>query len=162
MATSAKEMFIVRPRFWPMWLRLTVPVQAVTLGLFLLAGVSGNWTWTVNWEAFGYTSAGLAGGCFLATLRGWMADKSILSPGGVSLPRPRGGYFRWGELVRVQVRQGLLGNRWLVVLPDDGPSFTLPLRPANVDGYREAVESFAGPDHPLTRAVWTTEGEGHL
>jgi hypothetical protein len=47
----------------------------------------------------------------------------------------------------------LLSGRVLVVESESGGTITLPEHPADPDGFREAVERFAGPDHPLARAV---------
>lgn len=56
-------------------------------------------------------------------------------------------------------RHGSVGNRWLEVIPAGVPPFPVTPYPTDPTGVLEAVEEFAGPDHPLTRAMYAVMGD---
>lgn len=163
-----EERYIVRPRFWPLWLWIMLPFQGVMVGLLVWGLVmqmqSGDRTippvvfliyGTIS-ALFGLVALPLA---TLARRRG----QAELTVAGI---RPRlaaweaDRCYSWNEVAVVRVVWVPLLGRRLYITTEDRTTFFIPYRPADADGFREAVESFAGPDHPLTRAVWTTEGYG--
>lgn len=89
----------------------------------------------------------------------------MLTPTGICPYALRHGWdirYRWAEVETVRVKAGPFGNRWLEVVPSDAPPFKLTARPIHSAEVLDALERFAGPDHPLTQALWATIGEGQL
>jgi hypothetical protein len=140
---------------------------AFTLFMQLLLGlvvvVCVAWRATTDrpfgWDDVFGCSVGFAGSAIGSAVIAWVSrwyTGAELTAAGVRPFYPTGQrhrVFGWDQLSDVRRwNRGVLG-RFLWVTPDGGTPFVLPLRPTDPGGFREAVERFAGPDHPLTRAV---------
>jgi hypothetical protein len=165
---TANDTFIVRTRFWPLWLALvlfgqlvwlllTLPsfaVHVVLIGPLPLAGeIVGIGV------GFGLGCVLLAGFCLGVAWLIRSATCVVLSPSGISLPNRRTPdnrhrLYSWPEVAdaRPHVR---IFSRWLRGGTVDGTTFLLPLQVDDPDEYLDAVHRFAGSDHPLTVALRT-------
>lgn len=154
MSEDDPEYFNVRHRLWFLCLRWVVIVQAVLtilVGAFLLVRM----VTTTNMLPAEFLCSGLmfvpatAYALFLA-VRHWSFVRLWLTAAGLG---QSGTFIRWQRVINVRRRYSLLSGWVLVVESDSGGTITLPERPTDPEAFREAVERFAGPDHPLTRAV---------
>ncbi len=160
------ELVAIRPRFWPRFLRwgggcqlvlgllvgpvvvirglnetpLIEPAESVVLGTFFIL--------------LGLIALGMA-------VRRRNLGRADISARGIRPYRLYGTdmLYRWAEIATVRVRQGPLGNRWLEVVPAGEPPFPVTAYPTDPTGVLEALEEFAGPDHPLTRALYAVMGD---
>jgi hypothetical protein len=165
---SQPEQFVVRLAFWPTWLGLVVKSQLLLLAVAVcsiaLRGLAGSALLDRD-DAVGRSGMHIAVAvcCLgLAGVRRW-SIRAVITPDGIR-PYLAAGLvydrrYPWSEVERVERSGGLFGRR-LRVRFAGGIDCVLPVRPVDPDGFREAVERFAGPDHPFTRAVWATTGEG--
>jgi hypothetical protein len=165
---SRQERVIIRTRFWPRLLRWAVGLQlcfALLVGLgVVLRGLNGRpLSSPGEAEALAGLSAVFAVIALLISVRRRNLGRAEITPAGIR-PFNRAGRwdrrYPWSMVETVRVKAGLLGNRWLEVCPTGEPYFNLTAYPANTAEVVDALERLAGPDHPLTRAVWATSGEG--
>jgi len=153
----------IRAPFWSRYFRWAVVFQigwAFFLGFgLLLRGVGGDWQLREElvyaWAIVSGVLAVLA--LFIAFRRRHLGCAEI-TPAGIRPYTIRHGWdirYRWAEMETVRVKAGPFGNRWLEVVPKDAPPFKLTARPTDPLGVLDALERFAGPDHPLTQAYAT-------
>ncbi len=150
---------LIRSRFWPRFLRWAVGFQfafALLVGTGVasrglngepLASLKDIFSWAV-------TAALLGGFCLVLAFRRRNFKAAEITPRGIRPLDPRN-FHSWACLGTVRVKVGPFGNRWLQVNPDYAPPFVLTARPHDPDGVLDALERFAGPDHPLTQAYST-------
>lgn len=159
MSEGDAEYFDVRHRLWFLCLRWAVLVQAVLtlfVGAFLIFRmVSVGHPTDLVWGGMLYLPA-TAYTLFLA-VRHWSFVRLWLTATGVG---HSGKFIRWQWVTQVRRRYSVLYGWVLAVESDVGGKITLPAHPADFDGFREAVERFAGPNHLLTRAVAAIAEEG--
>ena len=160
---------MVLPRFWPIWLRTAVRVQgAVAAILFAVwafrAAVAREFLAPNGWEVpvWSFGLAALISSVWAA--RRWWGSRALLSIDGIHWPHRLGGrtpvYIYWNSITVVQRRHGWTSGKWLRVVSEYGNAINLPERPADFDGFREAVERLAGEVHPLARALAEIAEEG--
>lgn len=161
MSNTSPPRFVVRSPFWRAWLFSTLTLQLFCLFVVIIAVA---WRFTLNQPLFGWDDAlgcsvGFAGcaiGSVLVCLVSRWYTGAELTAAGVRPFYPTGQrhhVFGWHQLSHIRRwNRGVFG-RFVCVTPDGGAPFVLPLHPTDPDGFREAVERFAGPDHPLARAV---------
>lgn len=159
MPTSA-ERVAIRPRFWPRYLRWAVGGQTLLAALVgpvvVVRGLNGVPLLEPHEPTFWGGLSGLAAVlAVVLAVRRRNLGRADISARGI---RPFRLYdpdtlYRWAEIATVRVRQGPVGNRWLEVVPAGRPPFPVTAYPTDPTGVLEALEEFAGPDHPLTRAV---------
>jgi hypothetical protein len=144
-----------------------VGTQIVALSLvgplFLLRGMNGQPIGANELFVFGFISVFFAFVALGFALRRRNIGSAEVSPIGIRPFLTSGGWkwrFRWADIEAVKVRSGPVGNRWLEVEPGTGPRFVLTAYPTDPVGSLEALEHFAGPGHPLTRAMAMVVGEG--
>ncbi len=154
---------VIRSRFWPRFLRWAVGLQ---LGLALLhlvglviEGVRGRgWMPTEVALSMGIVSVVLAALALVIAAGRWNVEAADIIPRGIRPLRRASRWDRrypWALIESVRVKVGPFGNRWLEVVPLSEPPFKLTARPSDPDGVLDALEQFAGPDHPLTRALYS-------
>ena len=89
--------------------------------------------------------------------RRWWGSRALLSVEGIHWPHRLWGrtplYIYWNCVTVVQRRHGWTSGKWLRVVSEYGDAINLPERPANFDGFYEAVERLAGEAHPLAEAL---------
>ena len=154
---------LIRSRFWPRFLRWAVGFQLAFALLVTTTVVSRG----LNGEplvdlddaiGWGAIAAVLGGFCLVLAFRRRNFEAAEITPAGV-WPYLKGWgrdpLFPWALIDTVRVKAGPFGNRWLEVVPTDAPPFKLTARPHDPDGVLDALEQFAGPDHPLTQAYST-------
>lgn len=154
------ERVAIRPRFWPRFLRWGVGCQLV-LGLLVgpVVVIRGlNETPLIEPAeriALASFSVFLGLGALGMAVRRRNLGRADISARGIRPYRLYGTdmLYRWAEIATVRVRQGPVGNRWLEVVPAGEPPFPVTVYPTDPTGVLEALEEFAGPDHPLTRAM---------
>ena len=97
----------------------------------------------------------LSGGLFYLIQRraGVRVGPAGLTP---EAPLHVGRLVRWEQIAAVRPRQ--LGLVPVLRLRGPGVRLNLPLPLADPDGFAAAVGEFAGPDHPLTRALHDLPG----
>lgn len=92
----------------------------------------------------------------------WRMYGPVLTPAGIHWVSPSEGKdwaFEWSEFTEVVRGFDLIAGRsWHLPAPR-GKGLQLPITPADPIGFRDAVERFAGPNHPLTRAVGAASGD---
>lgn len=151
----------LRARFWPRFFRWAVTFQvlwAAFIGFgMLLRGMSGEWQLPLRALPVLATVSGLlAFVSLLAAVRRRNLGCAEITPQGIRPYTIRHNWdirYRWSEITSVRVMVGPFGNRWLEVIPDSALPFKLTSHPTNVNDVIDALERFAGPEHPLTRAV---------
>lgn len=166
--TVNTEQFVVRGRFWPTWFGLVVKSQLLLLVVAACCIASRGLAGTKLFD--GDDVVGLSTMHITATvcclgldgLRQWSV-RAVITPDGIR-PYLVAGLvwdrrYPWSEVERVTQCGGLFGRRLRVEMVG-GIECVLPVRPVDPEGFRDALERFAGPDHPLTRAVWSTVEEG--
>lgn len=170
MTDHRQERVAYRAGFLPRFLRWAVALQVgfgflVGLGV-VLRGLNGRpLSSPGEGEALAGLSAVFAVMALGIALRRRNFGGAEITPAGI---RPFNRAARWDRrypwsmVETVRVKAGLVGNRWFEVCPTGEPAFILTASPANTAEVVDALECYAGPDHPLTRAVWATTGEGHL
>lgn len=152
---------IIRSRFWPRFLRWAVGLQlglVLPLGLGLVSrGLQGVEQMAPReFGVLAVSSASLAVVAAAIAIRRRNVGAAEINPSGIRPFTDRGRrppWHHWEELDSVLVRSGLVGNRWLVVCPFGKSSFVLTARPIDPTSVLDALERFAGPDHPLTLAM---------
>lgn len=151
---------VIRSRFWPRFLRWAVGLQIV-LGLsvgfvVLMRGVNGRSLFSSGeWMGWATVSAMFAAMALGLAVRRRNVGAAEITPAGIrSFDRVELWYisYPWPLIETVRVRAGLVGNRWLLVGVTDGPTFVVTASPADPIAVLDALERFAGPEHPLTRA----------
>jgi hypothetical protein len=155
MSEGDPEYFDVRHRLWALCFRWVVIVQAVVtvlVGAFLV--LRAVTTATVghpgDLACSGMVYIPATGYAVFLAVRHWSFVRLWLTAVGLG---QSGTFIRWQRVTKVRRRYSLLSGWVLVVQSESGGVITLPQRPSDPDGFREAVERFAGPDHPLARAV---------
>lgn len=154
------ELTPLRARFWPRYFRWAITLQLGPLLLFglniLYRGAGGDWDVAtevfVIWAGLSVVLAALA---LLVAFRRRNLGCAELTPKGIRPYTLRHGWdfrYAWAVIDTVRVKAGPFGNRWLEVVPDGAPPFKLTARPSDSDAVLEALEEYAGPDHPLTQA----------
>lgn len=160
----------VRVRFWWLWLRLSLCLQGVVLVIAFIVGCLRAATqfplyrrddegWLFFWSV---VAACLAVG---VSLPYWWLKRYYLSAEGIHRADKQPNWrsvpaIYWNRVGVVQRRHGWLTGRWLRVVSEYGVVITLPERPAGFGRFRDAVERFAGPDHPLALALAEVAEEG--
>ena len=151
---------LIRSRFWPRYFRWALAFQ---FGWVLYLGI-GVAIRVLNGQglppiesvlAWGIVSGVLAVMSLVLAAGRWNVDAADIIPRGIRPLRRASRWDRrypWALIETVRVKAGPFGNRWLEVVPRDEPPFKLPARPSDPDAVLEALEQFAGPDHPLTQA----------
>jgi hypothetical protein len=154
------ERVVIRSRFWPRFLRWAVGWQLL-ISLFavlvvLARGLNGRPLGSPHEvPALGVTSAVFALIALGLAVRRRNVDAAEITPDGVLPQEIWGGWARvypWAAIESVRVRSGIVGNRWLEVVPTGGPKFIVTASPTDPAGVLDALERFAGQDHPLTLA----------
>jgi hypothetical protein len=161
---DASVRVVIRSAFVPRFLRWTVGFQLGIIALtalgVLVNGLQGRELFTrVDPFVLVQPSVVFAVLAVFIALRRRSVGAAEITAAGI---RPFTRSVRWDrrypwplvELVRV--RAGLVGNRWLEVCPTGEPKFILTARPTRPAEVLDALERFAGPDHPLTRAYAET------
>lgn len=168
--SKSDERFVVRPPFWPLFVRAGLTFQGVMTAVLFVSFVT---------RVAGGTQLFLPGDpALLATVYGqgtlltilsaasrWLGSRALLSVEGIYRTHPlwrrrKDPYIYWSRVELVQRRRSWWLGRWLRVVSEYGEAINLPERPADFDGFREAVERFAGSDHPLARALAEIAEEG--
>lgn len=162
MPAQPPAVFVVRQRFWPLWLRLTLSFQLFLLGVVVfsltLRVVAGRPLYEADDEV-GITVCFLAAAGFCLALA-WYArhyHRVVLSSAGVrSCVVERGRRTErtdaWDDVTEVTSLTRLWG-RWLFLTAADGHSIPVRLPVADPAGLLDAVHRFAGPAHPLAAAL---------
>lgn len=163
------DTFVVRYRFWWLWLRLALCLQGfplIAVGIAISSRVAANSPPFVRGDEVWMPAAVSVMTC-LATLIAvpyWWLTRRFLNAEGLHDFVPHAAKYAptifWNRVAVVQRRRDWSGGRWLHVVSEYGEGITLPERPVDFDEFREAVERFAGPDHPLARAVAAVAEEG--
>jgi hypothetical protein len=160
--TQDPDTFVVRQRFWPLWIGLTLFFQ-LALALLVGAGVAFHLVFErprLLLDDFLGIGAGFTALGVLCLGLAWLARHStrvFLSPDGIRVPTPRvhgrrDRQFPWADLVGADLFVRF-PSRWLRVWTADGLVFLVSLRVSDPDGFLAAVERFAEPDHPLAVAL---------
>lgn len=160
---AAPDRFVVRLRFWPLWVRLNVALQlggtALLVALFLVRSSKGVPILRPGEPPYFLLQPVLVTvlGTVIAVVL-WGCTRTVLTPAGIQWVSPTEGKdwaFGWAEFTEVVRGFDLIAGRsWHLPAPR-GKGVRLPMTPADPIGFREAVERFAGPDHPLTQAIDT-------
>jgi len=152
---------VIRPRFWPRFMRWAVGFQlafGLLVGVTVASrGLNGQPLFDLkDGMSWGVTSALLGGFCLFRTLLWRNVEGAELSETGIR-PLNRASRWKrrypWPDVSAVWVRVGWFGKRWIEAQVGDDPPFPLTTRPSNPDAVLDALERFAGPDHPLTLAM---------
>lgn len=161
MGNDPPTRFVVRPRFWPSWMFFTLAMQAPVSVIIVIAlavrFISRQPLF--GWDdalgcSVGFAGSAVGSAVVILTTRGYTGAE--LTAEGVRPFYPTGKrdrVFAWSEVCQVVRWRRWPTGRMLCVFPVGGSTFMLPERPADLQGFREAVERFAGPDHPLTLAI---------
>jgi hypothetical protein len=128
----------------------TALVQLATAAAF---GQEPRWEPFVKWAAVNGVLA------LLAAVLLWATHRVVVGPAGLEFKPGPDGPLPWAA-IRVVRRRQLPGLGYLRLGTDDGQACSIPLFLADPPAFVAAVEEFAGPDHPLTRALveWVEGG----
>lgn len=160
MSAEGVEKVFIRAHYWLRVLRWAVGFQiglALLLGFSLASrGLSGGLT--LSADDIYVLAVGSIGLTLLALLTArrrrdvGAADMTVAGIRPLNRASRWDRRYPWAMLETVRIRVGLIGNRWLEVCPTGEPKFVLTARPTDPVGVLDALERFAGPEHPLTRA----------
>lgn len=154
------EKVVIRSAFLPRFLRWAVGFQigiiAITAMAVVVNGLQGRELFSrVDPVVQAQPSVVFAVLAVLIAVRRRNVGAAEITAAGI---RPFGRAARWDRrypwpmVELVLVRSGLVGNRWLEVCPAGEPKFILTARPTDPVAVLDALERFAGPEHPLTLA----------
>ena len=167
MSADEPARVVIRSRFWPLFLRWVVALQLLfALVVVVTAGSRGacglplvGQNDPVNWGGT-FALLGLSGFAMTAAQRN--LDRAHLTLVGIRPARGlwmRGELYPWSQIESVRVKTGRFGIRWLEVWPLTGELFLLTAHLTDPAGVLDALERFAGPNHPLTQAYATLLGD---
>ncbi len=165
---SDVERFVVRPRFWPAWLFFTLFLQLLS-AITIVACVALRFVLgqpRFGWDDALGCSVGFAGCVVGGSIMAWVGCRwhgAELSTAGVRPFQSKGrrqSVQSWEVAFDVRRTYRWPSGRMFVICTVSGVTFTLPERPSDFDGFRAAVERFAGEAHPLARALAEVAEEG--
>lgn len=161
--TANTERIFLRARFWSRYFRWAITFQ---LGWALLLAfvwamrcIQGGWWMPEQVEMSWVIVAGVLALFALAiAVRRRNLGCAEITPIGIRPYTRRHGWgwglrYPWAKIYTARLKAGPFGNRWLEVMPLDDTPFKITARPSNPDAVLDALERFAGPDHPLTLAM---------